>query len=151
MLININAVFIIFALQAKFVKLKNKIMRKICLTAVLLSLVLLSFSSCKIKNDIETIPAKEFAEVIANPDVQLVDVRSAEEFVEGNIEGSINISLAGGDFCGQVDRTLDKGRPVAVYCRGGRQSAEAAEQLSSMGFKVFELENGYKEWIKDGK
>lgn len=116
-----------------------------------MTLVLLSFSSCKIKNAIETIPAKEFAEVIANPDVQLVDVRSAEEFVEGNIEGSINISLAGGDFCGQVDRTLDKGRPVAVYCRGGRQSAEAAEQLSSMGFKVFELENGYKEWIKDGK
>ena len=119
--------------------------------AVLLSLVLLFFSSCSKNNGVETIPAKEFAKVISNPDVQLIDVRSTEEFIEGNIEGSVNISLAGEDFCGQVVRTLDKERPVAVYCRGGRQSAEAAEKLDSMGFKVFELENGYKEWVKDAK
>ncbi|MBE6296294.1 MAG: rhodanese-like domain-containing protein [Bacteroidales bacterium] len=126
-------------------------MRKICLITALLTFALLSFSSCNKNNGVETIPAKEFAEVIASPDVQLIDVRSAEEFVEGNIEGSVNISLAGEDFCGLVDRTLDKERPVAVYCRGGRQSAEAAEKLDSMGFKVFELENGYKEWLKEGK
>lgn len=126
-------------------------MKKTCLTTVLLSLVLLSFSSCNKNKGVETIPAKEFAKVISNPDVQLIDVRSAEEFIEGNIEGSVNISLAGEDFCGQVVRTLDKERPVAVYCRGGRQSAEAAEKLDSMGFKVFELENGYKEWVKDAK
>ncbi len=126
-------------------------MRKICLITALLTFALLSFSSCNKNNGVETIPAKEFAEVISSPDVQLIDVRSAEEFVEGNIEGSVNISLAGEDFCGLVDRTLDKERPVAVYCRGGRQSAEAAEKLDSMGFKVFELENGYKEWLKEGK
>ncbi len=131
--------------------LKNKVMRKICLITALLTFALLSFSSCNKNNGVETIPAKEFAEVIASPDVQLIDVRSAEEFVEGNIEGSVNISLAGENFCGQVVRTLDKERPVAVYCRGGRQSAEAAEKLDSMGFKVFELENGYKEWLKEGK
>lgn len=126
-------------------------MRKICLITALLTFALLSFSSCNKNNGVETIPAKEFAEVIASPDVQLIDVRSTEEFIEGNIEGSVNISLAGEDFCGQVVRTLDKERPVAVYCRGGRQSAEAAEKLDSMGFKVFELENGYKEWVKDAK
>ena len=126
-------------------------MRKICLITALLTFALLSFNSCNANDGITTIPAKEFAEVIASPDVQLVDVRSAEEFVEGNIEGSVNISLAGENFCGQVVRTLDKERPVAVYCRGGRQSAEAAEKLDSMGFKVFELENGYKEWLKEGK
>mgnify|MGYP003318142766 FL=1 len=126
-------------------------MRNIYMMAVLLSLVLLFFSSCNKNNGVETIPAKEFAKVISNPDVQLIDVRSTEEFIEGNIEGSVNISLAGEDFCGQVVRTLDKERPVAVYCRGGRQSAEAAEKLDSMGFKVFELENGYKEWVKDAK
>ena len=126
-------------------------MRKICLITALLTFALLSFNSCNANDGITTIPAKEFAEVIASPDVQLIDVRSAEEFVEGNIEGSVNISLAGENFCGQVVRTLDKERPVAVYCRGGRQSAEAAEKLDSMGFKVFELENGYKEWLKEGK
>lgn len=65
--------------------------------AVLLSLIF--FSSCNKNNGVETIPAKEFAKVISNPDVQLIDVRSAEEFIEGNIEGSVNISLAGEDFC----------------------------------------------------
>ena len=126
-------------------------MRKICLMTILMAFALLFVNSCNTKNRIETVPAKEFAKVIANPDVQLIDVRSAEEFLEGNIEGSVNISLAGDDFCGEIDKKLDKERPVAVYCRGGRQSAEAAEKLSSMGFKVFELENGYKEWVKDGK
>ena len=124
-------------------------MRNVYMMAVLLSLIF--FSSCNKNNGVETIPAKEFAKVISNPDVQLIDVRSTEEFIDGNIEGSVNISLAGEDFCGQVVRTLDKERPVAVYCRGGRQSAEAAEKLDSMGFKVFELENGYKEWVKDAK
>ncbi|MBQ3243079.1 MAG: rhodanese-like domain-containing protein [Bacteroidaceae bacterium] len=123
-------------------------MRKIYFITFLSALVLISICGCNTRNLIETVPASEFAAVIANPEVQLIDVRSAEEFLEGNIEGSVNISLSGEDFCGEVERKLDKKRPVAVYCRGGRQSAEAAEKLSSMGFKVFELENGYKDWIK---
>ncbi|MBE6298232.1 MAG: rhodanese-like domain-containing protein [Bacteroidales bacterium] len=121
-------------------------MRKICSITVISAFAFISICSCNIRNLIETVPAREFAEVIANPEVQLIDVRSVEEFLEGNIEGSVNISLAGEDFCGEVERKLDKTRPVAVYCRGGRQSAEAAEKLSSMGFKVFELENGYNAW-----
>lgn len=123
-------------------------MRKIYFFTFLSALVLMSICGCNTRSLIETVPASEFAAVIANPEVQLIDVRSAEEFLEGNIEGSVNISLSGEDFCGEVERKLDKKRPVAVYCRGGRQSAEAAEKLSSMGFKVFELENGYKDWIK---
>ena len=114
-------------------------------------LMLLFMTACSNKGEVNTIPVDEFAVVITNPDVQLVDVRSAEEYAKGNIDGSVNISLKGENFSGEIGRQLDTERPVAVYCNGGRESAEAAEILSSMGFKVFELEKGYKNWIKENK
>ena len=48
-------------------------MRKICLMTILMAFALLFVNSCNTKNGIETVPAKEFAKVIANPEVQLVD------------------------------------------------------------------------------
>ena len=116
-----------------------------------ISLLLMFMAACSNKGEVNTIPVDEFAVVITNPDVQLIDVRSAEEYAKGNIEGSVNISLNGENFSGEIGRQLDTERPVAVYCNGGRESAEAAEILSSMGFKVFELEKGYKNWIKENK
>ena len=43
-------------------------------------------------------------------------------------------------------QTLDKDNPVAVYCRGGRQSAEAAQKLHDAGFEVIELKGGILTW-----
>ena len=126
-------------------------MKKRDFSLISLLLMVLFMTACSNKGEVNTIPVDEFAVVITNPDVQLVDVRSAEEYAKGNIDGSVNISLKGENFSGEIGRQLDTERPVAVYCNGGRESAEAAEILSSMGFKVFELEKGYKNWIKENK
>ena len=42
--------------------------------------------------------------------------------------------------------SLDKKRTVAVYCRSGRRSKNAAGQLVKEGFKVVELEGGFLGW-----
>jgi rhodanese-related sulfurtransferase len=44
---------------------------------------------------------------------------------------------------------LDKKKPVAVYCRSGMRSANAANILKEMGFKkIYNLDGGYLAWTK---
>ena len=101
--------------------------------------------ACTNKNEIKTVDAKQFKVEIETPDVQLIDVRSNDLYKEGHIPGAVNIALESPDFLSQIE-TLDKNNTVAVYCRGGRQSKEAAEKLSAAGFKVVELEGGILTW-----
>src|SRR5574344_2180582 len=86
----------------------------------------------------------EFENYILKKDVQLVDVRSAEEFEEGYINGALNIDFRKDDFLKQAELRLNKEKPVALYCRTGRRSKNAAKQLTKIGFKtVVNLDGGY--------
>lgn len=101
----------------------------------------------------KTVDADEFEKVISADNVQLVDVRTKDEFEAGHITSSdiknIDVKLA--DFAERADDELDKGKTVAVYCRSGRRSADAAKQLTEKGFKVVDLKGGILEWQKRGK
>lgn len=93
----------------------------------------------------DSVNAEEFAKVLENPDVQLIDTRAPEDFAKGHIPGAINIHVDGEDFYDQMN-TIDKSRPVAIYCRGGRQSEIAAERFAGSGYDVTELEGGLLTW-----
>ena len=67
-----------------------------------------------------------FAKLIAQKDVQIVDVRTAEEYAEGHIDGAVNIDVKESSFMAQAKAQLDKSKMVAVYCRSGRRSATAS-------------------------
>lgn len=96
-------------------------------------------------NGYDSVDAKKFAEVIEDSKVQIIDTRTPEEFSEGHIPGAISLDLDREDFFDQLD-SLDKSRPVAVYCRGGRRSKIAAERFVSKGYEVTELEGGLITW-----
>lgn len=99
-----------------------------------------------------TLSPDSFQESIKDADIQLVDVRTAEEYAEQHIPGAVNIDVYADDFVDQCLNRLDKERPVAVYCRTGKRSASAAEQLRKAGFKkVLNLEGGIVGWIESGK
>lgn len=119
-------------------------------------ILLLLTASCTMKFSKETygegkilsVTASVFADSIDNPGVQLVDVRTADEFAAGNIPGSVNIDVLTGHF-GETSATmLDKAYTVAVYCRSGNRSKNAAKTLSMMGYNVVELDGGYNDWVK---
>ena len=93
----------------------------------------------------DSVDAKRFAEVIENVEVQIIDTRTPAEFSEGHIPGAVNIDIDGADFEAKV-AALDKSRPVAVYCRGGRRSKEAAKHMVSCGLDVTELSEGILSW-----
>lgn len=88
---------------------------------------------------------KEFAGTISDSEVQLVDVRTPEEFAAGHIPGAVNMDVKGADFDDKV-ATLEAERPVAVYCRSGARSKIAAKRLVTKGFTVYELNNGFINW-----
>ena len=119
-------------------------------------ILMLLTASCTMKFSKETygegkilsVTASVFADSIDNPGVQLVDVRTPDEFAAGNIPGSVNIDVLTGHFGETAATMLDKAYTVAVYCRSGNRSKNAAKTLSMMGYNVVELDGGYNDWVK---
>lgn len=99
----------------------------------------------------ESLAVADFAKIIGDSDVQLLDVRTSGEYMQGNIDGSVNIDIKEEYFNDSAACLLDKNRCVAVYCRSGRRSKIAASRLVEMGFKVVELDKGYNAWVEDAK
>lgn len=105
------------------------------------------------QQDIKSVDADEFEKTISRDGVQLLDVRMETEFREGHIASDKvkNIDVKQPGFIKQAGGELDKGRPVAVYCRSGRRSLDAARQLAKHGFEVVNLKGGILEWQEKGK
>ncbi len=116
-------------------------------------LALFGMSSCIIAQDkhFSDMDVAAFSKFIKNDDVQLLDVRTPEEYAEGHIQGATNINVFDSDFIEQCQKSLKKDEPVAVYCRSGKRSADAAQQLAANGYKVTNLLGGILAWKEDGK
>ena len=89
--------------------------------------------------------------LIADANVQLLDVRTQEEYDEGHIAGAMLVDVNDSAFVSQAMNVLNKQRPVAVYCRSGRRSARAAGLLVEQGFTVTNLNGGVIAWQDSGK
>ncbi|HEU4747695.1 MAG TPA: rhodanese-like domain-containing protein [Gemmatimonadaceae bacterium] len=79
--------------------------------------------------------------------LQVVDVRSPDEWSAGHLPGAIHIPLAAlPDRFGEIDA----GKPVVVHCQGGGRSAIAASYLKSHGLRsVANLRGGFDAWVAD--
>ena len=97
------------------------------------------------------VPVKEFASLIEDASVQRLDVRTMAEYSEGHIPGTININVLDDSFAVMADSTLQKDKPVALYCRSGKRSKKAAAILSEKGYKVYELDKGFNAWQEAGE
>lgn len=93
----------------------------------------------------------DFAKVIADPGVTIVDVRTPEEFAQGHIEGAVNIPVELPDFMDRVSQ-LDPSGTYAVYCRSGNRSQPAVAGMASVGINgIYELESGTTGWTAEGQ
>ena len=96
-------------------------------------------------NDVEMIGADELTTRMRRHDVVLVDVRPAEEFEAGHIDGAQSIPL---DELKQRLDQLPPDREIVAYCRGPfcAYAHEAVRQLWSAGRDARRLEGGWPEW-----
>lgn len=114
--------------------------------------ILCSMLSCNAQTrKYRSMTVDEYERSIADSNVVRVDVRTAEEFAEGHIAGSINIDVLKSDFETMAKSTLPKNKTIAVNCRSGKRSKTAAGILARNGYKVIELDSGYNGWVSSGK
>lgn len=100
------------------------------------------------QQNFENADVQEFAELIADSNVVVLDVRTAAEFAEGHIQGAVLIDQGQSDFMEKAKATLPAGKTIAVYCRSGRRSANAAGRLADAGYKCVNLKGGIMAWKK---
>lgn len=111
------------------------------------SVALVMMTACSNGKGYTSVSVDEFAKVIVDNQVQLIDTRTEAEFNEGHIPGAINIDVNESDFEAKVGQKIDKTRPIALYCRGGRRSKIAAERIVALGYDdITELNTGFLSW-----
>jgi len=105
----------------------------------------------------------ELAELLAAGDVQLLDVRSAEEFAgtggygcdprQGHIQGAVNIDVSELAAAGAAElrellaeQGLDSERRIVCYCHSGSRSAYAVAALAAAGVAAENYEGSWHEW-----
>ncbi len=94
-------------------------------------------------------PAAAAAWLATTPAVRILDVRTQEEFATGRLAKAVLIPWTDKDFASRAAKELDPGKPLLVYCRSGRRSAEAASALGKLGFTdVRNVEGGILAWEK---
>ena len=103
------------------------------------------------QQNFENADVQGFSELTEDPGVVVLDVRTASEFAEGHIEGAVNIDQGQSDFIDKAKAALTTGKKVAVYCRSGRRSANAAGKLAAEGYSCVNLKGGIIAWKEAGK
>jgi rhodanese-related sulfurtransferase len=102
------------------------------------------------KPEVESVSSDAAAEMFAQRQAVIVDVREQQEWDEARIEGAIHLPL------GQLSSRLQELEPyrnttLIVQCRSGRRSAEAIHIIKAAGFdQLYNLEGGIQSWVESG-
>jgi rhodanese-related sulfurtransferase len=122
-------------------------------SSILLSLFFVfTIVSCKqqIKGEVKVISPEEMNTFLQLENVQLVDVRTPEEYNKEYIPKSQNIDFLSPTFLEDINN-LDKSKPVLLYCKSGGRSAKCAQKMLDAGFiKIYDLKGGISKWKHDG-
>lgn len=115
-------------------------LRQLAVTVLFSALI----SGCSAQAD--RLEPGDFQARMAEPDAQLIDVRTAEEYAKGHLPGAVNVDWLEDGFVGKT-AGLDKTKPVLLYCAAGGRSEEALEAMKKAGFsKAVDLKSGYNGW-----
>ena len=82
-----------------------------------------------------------------DPPPQVIDVREPYEREAGHIEGSRHIELV---RLSAEAASIERDRPVIVYCRVGARSGMAAQALRAGGFEAYSMTGGLVRWAGEG-
>jgi len=120
---------------------------------LMLSLLFVGLTLALIYNEVarlftgfKSVTPAQLTALINRDDALLIDLSAAGDFEKGHIAGAKNLAMSQFD---PENKLLIKARelPVALTCRSGTVSAEAAKRLVKAGFKsVYWLDGGIAAW-----
>ena len=116
---------------------------------LLISLSLFGITACDGGNNNDTyeqITAKEAKKIMdTEKDYIIIDARTDEEFAEGHIEDAILIPEY--EIAERAEKELpDKEQLILVYCRSGRRSKIASDELVKLGYTNVKEFGGIIDW-----
>lgn len=90
------------------------------------------------------ISVEQLDELLADPDLLILDYRNPQTFAQGHLPGALNVC---NELIGRLMREKAFGKPLLVYCYHGHSSRELAELLAMIGYRrVFNLVDGWQAW-----
>jgi thiosulfate/3-mercaptopyruvate sulfurtransferase len=112
------------------------------------------------------VTADELAALLASGEVQLLDVRSAEEYegvagypcdpTQGHIPGAVNmdwseiVAAGAGVQALLAEHGVDSEARIVCYCHSGSRSAYAVAALLAAGLTAENYEGSWHEWSRRG-
>jgi L-ascorbate metabolism protein UlaG (beta-lactamase superfamily)/rhodanese-related sulfurtransferase len=114
-------------------------------------LAMLGLTTACGQQNFENVDVQGFSDLIETPGVVVLDVRTAGEYAEGHIAGAVVIDQGQSDFLEKAKSVLPTDKKIAVYCRSGRRSANAAGRLAAEGYQCVNLKGGILAWKEAGK
>ncbi len=100
--------------------------------------------SCNFQNEVTVTELNQLIENESN--IQILDVRTPEEWNNGTIKNTIKINFNDIDFIKNIKTTINKNKEVYIYCNSGRRSKKAVKLLNKEGYKAINIKGGYKVW-----
>ena len=124
----------------------KKLKGLIIVLSILLSLFGLTACGGENNATYEQITAKQAKTIMdTESDYIIIDARTDEEFAEGHIEDAILIPEY--EIADRAEKELpDKEQLVLVYCRSGRRSKIASEELVKLGYTNVKEFGGIIDW-----
>ena len=120
---------------------------------LLISLSLFGMTACGSENGksstYEQITAEQAKTIMdTEKDYIIIDARTEEEFAEGHIKNAILIPEY--EIANRAEKELpDKEQLILVYCRSGRRSKIASEELVKLGYTNVKEFGGIIDWPYD--
>jgi rhodanese-related sulfurtransferase len=93
----------------------------------------------------------EFEKAIAQPDIQLLDVRTPGEYQSGHLKDALQANWNDEKQFQERVKALDKNKPVYTYCLSGGRSGAATTWLRQNGYTAYNLTGGMNAWKIAGK
>jgi rhodanese-related sulfurtransferase len=95
----------------------------------------------------EELSPERVAELHAAGEIELVDVREPYEREAGHVAGSRHIEFS---RLSQEAASLDREKPLVLYCRMGSRSSVALQAFKASGFDAHNMQGGLVAWADKG-
>lgn len=90
----------------------------------------------------------ELERMMKNKEVNIVDVRAAEDYAQGHIPGAVN--LPKDQWSALKGLRKDKMNVLYCYSQVCHLAATAAVEFAGKGYPIMELDGGWRWWKDDG-
>lgn len=108
-------------------------------------------TACSSNTETTNLSISEFEKAISKNNIQLLDVRTNEEYQSGHLGNALLADWNNREEFKTRVAALDKNKPVYTYCLSGARSEMATEWLRENGFTAFNLAGGTNAWKRAGR